>query len=65
MYDALCHDGGMMGYAALLVSGIMLGVDEATENSKGERKKKKKVCVLSKPFKVRNTGVRETHETLW
>jgi hypothetical protein len=60
MYDAFCHDGGMMGSAAILVDGTRLGVDEPAKNPR----RKKKVRVLSKQFKVRNTGDRETHETL-
>jgi hypothetical protein len=37
-----------MGSTAVLIDGARLGVDEA-ENPKS----KKKVCVLSKPFKAR------------
>jgi hypothetical protein len=59
--DALCHNGGLMGSTAVHVDGARSGVDEAAENSKS----KKKVCVLSKAFKSRNTGVRETHKIQW
>jgi hypothetical protein len=44
------------GSTAVLVDGERLGVDEAAEKSE------KKVCVLSTPFKARNTGVHETHK---
>jgi hypothetical protein len=46
-----------MGSTSVLVRGARLGV-EAAENPK----RKKEVCVLSKPFKAQNTGVRETHD---
>jgi hypothetical protein len=57
MYDVLCNNGGLMGSTSVLVRGARLGV-EAAENPK----RKKEVCVLSKPFKAQNTGVRETHD---
>jgi hypothetical protein len=47
-----------MGSTAVLVEGTRLFIDEA-ENPKS----KKKVCVSSKPFKARNTGCGETHES--
>jgi hypothetical protein len=47
-----------MDSTPVFVDGAGLGVDEATENQKN----KKKVYVLPKPFKTRNTDVRETHE---
>jgi hypothetical protein len=61
IYDALCHNGGLMGSIALLVDGSEAGMNEDAENTES---KKKKVCVLLKPFKAK-TGVRETHEIQW
>jgi hypothetical protein len=50
IYDALCHQGGIMGSSAILFDG---------ENLKGP------VLQNGKEFKATKTGVRETHEVLW
>jgi hypothetical protein len=59
IYDALCHNGGLMGSTAALVDRAELGIDDATEHSE-RKQKEKKVCVVSKPFKTRKIGVHET-----
>jgi hypothetical protein len=59
MYDAVCHNGGLMGSTTVLVEGARLGIDEAEIP-----KIKKKVCVLSIPFEAPNPGACEHFRTL-
>jgi hypothetical protein len=59
IYNALCHNGGLVGSTGVLVDGARLSVPVA-ENPKS----KKKVCVSSKLLKARDTGVHETRDPL-
>jgi hypothetical protein len=56
IYAALCRNGGLIGFIAILFDGSEVAADPSEI--------KKNVCVLSTPFKAR-TGVRETHEFQW
>jgi hypothetical protein len=53
----------LWGFTAVhvLVDEARIGVHGASENPNS----KKKVCVLSKAFKARNTGVRKTNRSKW
>jgi hypothetical protein len=48
-------------YQNYSIDGARPGVGEAAKHTENRNK----VCVLSKLFKARNTGIRETHEIQW